>query len=548
MADVARHTEDWATLPWKQFQRNVYRLQKRIYQATRRGDFKRAHNLQRLLLRSWSARCLAVRQVTQDNRGKHTPGVDGVASLTPKQRVWLAKTLRRLSRWTADRIRRVYIPKPGKKEKRPLGIPTMRDRACQALVKQALEPQWEAQFEPNSYGFRPGRSAHDAIEAIFNFIRLKPKYALDADIEKCFDRISHDALLAKLNAIGPLARLVRDWLKAAILDAGELLFPEAGTPQEGIIFPLLANVALHGFETAIAALSRRYRIAVIRYADDLVILCEDLATLRQAQVCAEAWLAEVGLRLSSAKTHVTHTLDEHAGRVGFDFLGFNVRQYRVGQYHTRIFRGQPGIKTLIKPSDTAIQRHLDEIKTIIRRYRGAPQAALVAALNPIIRDWSLYYRACVAKRAFARIDSQVYRKLYQWAQYRHRRKSPGWRFERYWQRQDTRNAFSDGTSTLARHEDTPIIRHVKVCGDKSPYDGDWLYWSQRLGKDPQKPQRVVRLLRQQKGRCGQCGLRFAAEDVMEVHHQDGNRNNNRYTNLVLLHGHCHDQVHGKWCL
>jgi RNA-directed DNA polymerase len=237
MADVERHTEDWAALPWKQFQRNVYRLQKRIYQATRRGDWKRAHNLQRLLLRSWSARCLAVRQVTQDNRGKHTPGVDGVASLTPRQRVGLAKTLRRPSRWTTDRIRRVYIPKPGKTEKRPLGIPTMRDRACQALVKQALEPEWEAQFEPNSYGFRPGRSAHDAIEAIFNFIRLKPKYALDADIEKCFDRISHDALLKKLNAIGPLARLVRAWLTAGILDEGELLFPEAGTPQGGIVTP-----------------------------------------------------------------------------------------------------------------------------------------------------------------------------------------------------------------------------------------------------------------------------------------------------------------------
>ena len=148
-------------------------------------------------------------------------------------------------------------------------------------------------------------------------------------------------------------------------------------------------------------------------------------------------------------------------RWGLTILGCNVRQYRVGQYHTHTFRGQPGIKTLIKPSDEAIQRHLDEIKAVIPRYRSAPQAALVAALNPIIRGWSLYYRACVAKRAFARIDSQVYRKLYQWAQYRRRRKSPSWRFERYWQRQGTRDTFSDGTSTLARHEDTPIVRHVK---------------------------------------------------------------------------------------
>jgi RNA-directed DNA polymerase len=187
MAGAKQHTENWKTLPWKQIQRNVYRLQQRIYQATRRGDWKRVHSLQRLMLRSWSARCLAVRKVTQDNRGKRTPGVDGVASLTPKQRITLTKALRDRSSWAADPIRRIYIPKPGRIEKRGLGIPTMRNRAVQVLVKQALEPEWEARFEPNSYGFRPGRSTHDAIEAIFKFISRKPKYVLDADIEKCFD-------------------------------------------------------------------------------------------------------------------------------------------------------------------------------------------------------------------------------------------------------------------------------------------------------------------------------------------------------------------------
>jgi len=266
-----QQTEDWATLPWEQFQRNVYRLQRRIYQAARCGDRKRVHNLQRLLLHSWSARCLAVRRVTQDNRGKNTPGVDGVASLTPKRRVLLAKMLRDLSGWTANPLRRVYIPKPGTAEKRPLGIPTMFDRAMQALVKLAMEPEWEAKFEPNSYGFRPGRSTHDAIEAIFKAIHLKPKYVLDADIEKCFDRISHDVLLIKLNAIQPIIQLVRAWLKAGIVDGDELIFPEAGTPQGGVISPLLANVALHGLEEVIAqAAPRKYRAIVIRYADDLV--------------------------------------------------------------------------------------------------------------------------------------------------------------------------------------------------------------------------------------------------------------------------------------
>jgi RNA-directed DNA polymerase len=551
MASVARsvrrrrHIEDWKSLPWKKMQRNVSRLQQRIYRAERRGDWKQVHNLQRLLLHSWSVRCLAVRRVTQDNRGKRTPGVDGVASLTPEQRMALIEELQSLSDWTVDPIRRTYIEKRGTTEKRGLGIPTMRDRAMQALVKLALEPEWEAKFEPNSYGFRPGRSAHDAIGAIFNFIRFKSKYVLDADIEKCFDYIGHEALLKKLNTIQPIARLVRGWLKAGIVDGDKMLFPEAGTPQGGVISPLLCNVALHGLEVTLIAVSKRYRIAVIRYADDLVILCEDLETLTKAKEKAEAWLAEIGLRLKPSKTRVTHTLDEYDGNVGFDFLGFNIRQYRVGKHRTRTYRGKPGFKTLIKPSRSAVKRHLHEIRDIIRRHRGAPQAALIAKLNPVIRGWAQYYRACVAKRVFSKTDQQVYEKLAQWAQYRHRNKTGEWHYQRYWQRKKGRVSFCDGTSTLARHTDTPIVRHAKVRGDKSPYDGDWPYWGQRLGRDPTKPTRVTRLLKRQKGCCALCGLHFAAEDITEVHHRDGNRTNNRYTNLALLHGHCHDQTHGK---
>src|SRR3972149_147864 len=310
MTGVRRHTEGWDTAPWKAYQRNVYPLQQRIYRAARRGDHKRVRNLQRLLLRSWSARCLAVRQVSQDNRGKRTPGVDGVASLTPSQRLALAKNLHHRNRWTADPTRRTYIPKPNG-EQRALGIPTMRERARQALVKQALEPEWEAVFEPNSYGFRPGRSTHDAIEAIFNFIRLQPKYVLDADIEKCFDRISHEGLLAKLHAPQPVMRLIRDWLKAGILEDSQLLFPEAGTPQGGVLSPLLANIALHGFETFVSRNGRKHRVVVIRYADDFVILCDDLDVLLEAKTRAESWLAEMGLRLKAEKTHITHTLNDH---------------------------------------------------------------------------------------------------------------------------------------------------------------------------------------------------------------------------------------------
>ena len=544
MTDVAIWTEDWTTLPWKQYQRNVFRLQRRIYQAARRGDWKRVHSLQRLLLRSGSTRCLAVRQVTQDNRGKRTPGVDGVAALTPEERLRLVYQLRYLSRWIVDPIRRMYIPKPNNPtEKRGLGIPTMRDRAMQALVKLALEPEWEAAFEPNSYGFRPGRSTHDAIEAIFNFIRLQPKYVLDADIEKCFDRISHDGLLAKLYAPQPVMRLIRAWLKAGMLDNGQWLFPEAGTPQGGVLSPLLANIALHGFETFVSRNGRKHRVVVIRYADDFVILCDDLTVLLEAKTRAESWLAEMGLQLKAAKTHITHTLNKHEGQVGFDFLGFNIRQYRVGKY--RSHQRHAGYKTLIKPSQKAVQRHQRELKASIRRLRGAPQAALMAELNPKIRGWTLYYQSCVAKRVFDKLDSQVYYQLSRWVYYRHKRKTGGWRYARYWKRNGTRDEFTDGTSTLTRYADMPITRHIKVRGEASPFDSDWVYWGAHLGRDPTKPKRVLRLLKQQPGRCAHCGLRFTAEDVLEVHHLDGNHNNNRPANLVLLHAHCHDVAHSK---
>jgi RNA-directed DNA polymerase len=543
-----KHTENWQTLPWKQFQRNVFRLQQRIYQAARRDDWQRVHNLQRLLLRSWSARCLAVRQVTQDNRGKRTPGVDGVASLTPKQRLALAQSLCNLSDWTVDPIRRSYIPKPGKSEKRGLGIPTMSDRAMQAIVKLALEPEWEASFEPNSYGFRPGRSAHDAIEAIFKFISRKPKYVLETDIEKCFDCISHTALLTKLNTITPIRRLVRDWLKAGIVDGGELLFPEAGTPQGGVISPLLANIALHGLEEALVQVApRKPKVGVIRYADDLVVIHPDLEVLTQLQESAEAWLAEIGVRLKPSKTRLTHTLELHEGQVGFDFLGFNIRQYRVGKHRTTVYREESHFKTLIKPSKTAVSRHLHKIKGIVRQYRGAPQGALIAALNPVIQGWARYHRTGTAKRTFSKVDNQVYIKLRKWAYHRHKNKARPWQYRRYWRKQGNGRRFSEGTTRLCRHDDMPIIRHIKVRGDKSPYDGDWPYWVQRLGRDPTKPRRIVKLLEREKGHCIWCGLRFMAEDVMETHHRDGDRRNNRYANLVLLHAHCHDQLHSKGC-
>jgi len=236
MNTVDKPMYGWNTIPWKQLQRSVFKLQKRIYQASSRGDVKTVHRLQRLLIRSRSAKLLAVRRVTQDNQGKKTAGVDGVKALTPSQRLALVDTLKIGD--GAKPVRRVWIPKPGTNEKRPLGIPTIHNRALQTLVKLALEPEWEAKFEPYSYGFRPGRSCHDAIEMIFTSIGHKAKYALDADIAKCFDRINHQALLDKLHTTPELRRQIKAWLKSGVIDNGALFPTEQGTMQGGTITPL----------------------------------------------------------------------------------------------------------------------------------------------------------------------------------------------------------------------------------------------------------------------------------------------------------------------
>jgi len=387
----------WNTIPWKKkIQRNVFKLQKRIYRASSRGDVRTVRKLQRLLMKSRSAKLLAVRRVTQDNQGKKTAGVDGVKSLTPQQRLALANTLN-IGR-KAKPVRRVWIPKAGSDEMRPLGIPTIHDRALQALVKLALEPEWEARFEPNSYGFRPGRSCHDAIQAIHTTINHKPKYVLDADIAKCFDQIDQSALLDKVNTNPSLCRQLKAWLKAGVLDDGELFPTEEGTMQGGNISPLLANIALHGLETAIREKfprsgSRGFNAPnVVRYADDFVVLHEDLEVIQQCQALTSEWLKDMGLELKPSKTRITHTLNQYQGNVGFDFLGFHIRQYPVGKTKSgKDCRGRlQGYKTLIKPSRTAIQRHVQKLRETIECHKHSDQTLLIQKLNPRIIGWSNY--------------------------------------------------------------------------------------------------------------------------------------------------------------
>jgi len=552
---------EWRDINWRKLERCVFKLQKRIYQASNRGDVKALRRLQKTLMKSWAARCIAVRRVTQDNQGKKTAGVDGLKSLTPKQRLSLVAKLKLGSKVVPTR--RVWIPKPGTDEKRPLGIPTMNDRALQALVKMALEPEGEARFEPNSYGFRPGRSCQDAIGAIFNCIRYKNKYVLDADIAKCFDKIDHEALLNKLNTFPTIRRQVRAWLKAGVMD-GKQLFPTSeGTPQGGVISPLLANVALHGMEerikkafpkrdTSIKGKRVSYNAAhLIRYADDFVILHEDITVVQRCMELIQEWLKDMGLELKPSKTRLVHTLNQVDGQYpGFDFLGFNIRQFPAGKHTSgkNTKKELLGFTTIITPSKEKIKTHLRDISKVIITRKSAQQAKLIELLNPVIKGWANYYRTVASGKTFYRLNFKVYQKLRAWAKRRHPHKSGEWVSNKYWHTIDDDHwvfATREGDKNplrLLKHGQTKITDHAKVKGESSPYDGNLVYWSTRMGDNPEMPRRVSKLLKQQKGKCDHCGLFFREEDVMEVDHKipKSQGGKDSYDNWKLLHRHCHD--------
>jgi RNA-directed DNA polymerase len=543
-------SDEWSTIPWRKLERYIFRLQKRIYKAKQRGDTRAVRGLKRVLKRSKAAKTLAVRQVTQDNRGKRTAGIDGVKNLNPAERLAMASKLTLEGKATP--VRRIWIPKPGKNEKRPLGIPTMMDRARQALAKMALEPEWEAVFEPNSYGFRPGRSCHDAREQIFTAMR-KEKYVLEADIKGCFDNIAHEALLDKIND-PELRPILRKWLKAGIMDQGVFQETEQGTPQGGVISPLLANIALHGLEedtkeALLATLKKAEKpyhrgnqrtketLQVIRYADDFVVMHKNLGVIQEAEEYIAAWIGKMGLQLKPEKTRIVHTLLEHEGNEpGFNFLGFNCRQYR------RTPEGK--FKTLIKPEKDKVRRHLKQIGTIIREMGKNSQRELIGKINPKIAGWSNYYRTCVAGETFRKADNVVYWQLKEWTKKVRRVRSMKKRMRKYFRETKNRKwvfATSEG-KTLLRHGATKIVRHIKVLGSRSPFDGDWAYWATRLGHSPLISPRKARLLKEQKGKCGYCKLLFRYEDILEVHHMDGDHKNSKRNNLMLIHGHCHDQI------
>lgn len=544
-------SEAWNSIPWRKLEKHCFRIQKRIFRASQQGNQRAVQKLQKLLIKSKAAQTLAVRRVTQDKQGKKTAGVDGVKSLTPPQRLVMVHQMDP-NTWPekAQPVRRIYIPKPGKQEKRPLGIPVLVERARQMLAKFALEPEWEAKFEPNSYGFRPGRSVHDAIDAIYLSIKHKDKYVLDADIAGCFDNINQEMLLKKLATYPQLTHAIKAWLQAGAIEKEFFVETRAGTPQGGVISPLLANIALHGLETTI---TRAYKPKegipqVIRYADDFVVLHATEEGVHKAQQLATQWLQTVGLELKPSKTKITHTLKTTEGQAGFDFLGFTIRQYPVGKTHSgKNGHGKPlGFKTIIKPSKEKIKRHLQEMHHAIHLLKGAPQEKLIAELNPKITGWSRYYRTVVSKDTYSTCDHLVYQQLRAWAQFRHPNKNKQWIAKKYWKTVGACHwVFGNEELNLKNHRDTAISRHVKVKGAASPYDGNLLYWSQRLTNHSMIKGKLAKLLRKQQGKCRWCELLFREEDLIEIDHLDCNHNNNVLPNLMAIHRHCHDERHAR---
>jgi RNA-directed DNA polymerase len=547
---AASHADThWHATDWRAVQQSVRRLQARIVKATQEGRWGKVRALQHLLTHSFSGKALAVRRVTE-NQGKRTPGVDKVVWDTPEKKAQAVRDLKRRG-YRPLPLRRVLIPKSNGRV-RPLGIPAMKDRAMQALHLLALDPVAETVADPNSYGFRKARSCADAIEQCFTALcHANPQWVLEGDIKSCFDNLSHEWLLAHV----PVDRVIlRRWLKSGYM-AGQVLYEtEDGTPQGGVISPVLANLALDGLERRLREQypakgkgSERGRLAgvhLIRYADDFIITGRTRELLEgEVRPLVASFLAERGLELSPEKTRLTHVTD------GFDFLGQHVRKYANG-------------KLLIKPSKKNVKSFLDDVRGVVRRATPQTAAELIRQLNPKIRGWANYHRHVVSKRIFSRVDCAIFEAVWQWARRRHNRKGRRWLKQRYFCRRRGRDWCFFGESKdeegracrawLHHATRTPIRRHVKVRGAANPYDPRWEeYFERREGVKMLSNLRGVRQLRylwhEQNGLCPVCGEKITKLTGWHNHHlvyrvMGGP---DSAENRVLLHPECHRSVHSR---
>ena len=457
--------KDWESLPWLSIEKSIRKLRRRIFRASREQKWNVVRSLMKLMLRSYFNLLESVRRVTQKNKGKKTAGVDGEVALNPKTRMALVRSMGKYTLWKTKPARRVYIPKPGRPgQNRPLGIPTIRNRVAQAMMKNALEPCWEAQYESNSYGFRPGRSAHDAIQHCW--LSLKGKcgrpWILDADIKSAFDNVSHCYIL---NAIGSLPgrELIKQWLKAGYVEAEIFHATESGTPQGGILSPCLLNVALTGLQQALGA-----AYGYVRYADDLIVCAKTREQIETARSIIEEWLQQRGLSLHPEKTRIVH-IDK-----GFNFLGFSIKHYKG--------------KCLIKPQKEKVLAFLAKLRRWLNKHKQAEAENVIKNLNPILRGWTNYYKTQVSSRVFSYISKEIWKMLWRWCLRRHPNKGKHWVGDKYFSfHENARWKFqvTSGNKILKLFDvsSVRIERHVKVKGAASPDDPALQnYWKRRKNK------------------------------------------------------------------
>jgi RNA-directed DNA polymerase len=539
-----REPVDWHHINWKQAHRNVRRLQARIVKALKAGQKRKVRAWQFILARSLSGRALAVKRVTT-NRGRRTPGVDGEVWDTPEKKSQAVAQLRTKG-YRPQPLRRVAIPKPSGGE-RFLGIPTMQDRAMQALYLLTLDPIAETGADPNSYGFRRERSPADAIGQCYGMLAKKTsaQWVLEGDIRACFDEIDHAWLLTHI----PLPQgILRKWLKAGYVTQGRWFPTDSGTPQGGIISPVLANMTLDGLEQALRrhfgptkALKSYYKVNLIRFADDFVVTGRTKELLEnQVQPVVERFLNERGLTLSATKTHITHIND------GFDFLGQNIRKY--------------GDKWLARPSAKSVKTVLGKVRAVIKANPQAKAGHLIRQLNPIIRGWANYHRHSASKQTFVKVDGHISRMLWRWARRKHRNQNATWLKKKYFRRDNSgRRVFTGEVTdregqprTVRLHlaARTTITRHPKIKGVANPYDPEWeLYFETRFKRrmvDHLKEDGWRRQLwLEQAGKCPVCGQKLTEEEDWDFHHLRPRiaGGSDERENLVLLHANCHRQVH-----
>ncbi len=541
---------DWHSIDWAKCHQTVRRLQARIVKATQEGRYGKVKALQWTLTHSFSAKALAVRRVTE-NRGKNTPGVDGATWSTPAAKSQAIVSLKRHG-YKPSPLRRVYIPKSNGKM-RPLGIPTMKDRAMQALHLLALEPVAETTADKNSYGFRPERSAADAIEGCFKVLRLKTSapWILEGDIKACFDTINH---VWMLNHIPTDSGTLRRWLKAGVIDKKTLHPTEMGTPQGGPISPTLANMTLDGLERLLAQTFKRRTVAgvttnpkvnMIRYADDFIVTGSSKELLEnEVKPLIASFLKVRGLELSHGKTKITHISE------GFDFLGQNIRKYDG--------------KLLIKPSKKNVKTFLDKVREILKSRKMAKQEDVIRQLNPVIRGWANYHRHVVASETFRAVDAKIWKALWRWAKFRHPKKGARWVKARYFITEGSRKwVFAARTGAtpnkgepswvrLLKAGDIPIRRHLKVKVDANPFDPQWeVYFEGRLTFKLKNSlvgrHTLLSLWLRQAGTCPVCSQKLTEERGWHVHHilPKANGGNERQSNLLMLHPNCHMQTHSR---